>query len=233
MKFKEIINKCGPTMIRRWGSCFIVDYFTTEDVSDSFSGFSFNRKMIDVNSMTSEDLMKSLYAKDEKDKNKDFFIEALFSIMAYTYEPVVKVYQKINLDDVKDFFIKSVVGKEQSKHLKLLNDSLVTKEVLKNSSKIEKTDEKVSELTNDVAELKKRIYTLEETIRIDREKHNIECEKYKSNLKKLVGERAELNASRRDISEQLDRKRKFCNEYHEIRNTEKKIQITKFDLYGL
>ena len=39
--FKVIVQKCTKTIIRRWGSCFLVDYFTIED-KDNFSGFPFN-----------------------------------------------------------------------------------------------------------------------------------------------------------------------------------------------
>jgi len=221
--FKEIVKKCMPTMLRRWGSCFMVDFFTTEDFSNSFSGFSFNRKIIDVSLMTPGDLKKSL---NKRDVNMNFFIEALFSIMSYTYDPIIKIYQNIVSEDVKDFFMKSVIGKTQSKHLKLLNETLLTKEVLKSSSKIEKTDEKVEHVSEEVEELKKRIDTLEETIRDDREK-------YKSDIKKLIFEKAELSASRRDLLEQLDRKRKFCAENHEYKNTRNDVKITKFDLLDL
>jgi len=220
VNLKDIIKKCMPVMIRRWGSCFIVDHFTTEDVSD-ISRFSFNRKMIDVNSMTPGDLMKSLNTNDERDKNTESFIEALFSIMSHTYSPIIKTYRGISSDEVKDFFMKSVIGKGQSKNLKLQNDTLFTKEVLKISSKIEKTDEKVEHVSEEVEELKKRI---------DRESDR---KSYREQIERLISERAELSASRRDLSEQLERKRKFCSEYHECKNVEKKKKITKFDLYDL
>jgi len=236
VNLKDIIKKCMPVMIRRWGSCFIVDHFTTEDVSD-ISRFSFNRKMIDVNSMTPGDLMKSLNTNDERDKNTESFIEALFSIMSHTYSPIIKTYRGISSDEVKDFFMKSVIGKGQSKNLKLQNDTLFTKEVLKISSKIEKTDEKVEHVSEEVEELKKRIDTLEETISINREKYKADRESdrksYREQIERLISERAELSASRRDLSEQLERKRKFCSEYHECKNVEKKKKITKFDLYDL
>ena len=222
---KNIVHKCMPVMIRRWGSCFLVDYFTCED-KDNFSRFSFNKKTIDVNSMKPSDLLNSL---NTKDKNREFFIEALFSIMSHTYTPIIKTYKSLTSNEVKDFFTKSVIGKGQSKNLKLLNETLMTKEVVTSSFKIEKideklekTDKKVEHLSDDVNELKKRIGILEEKIRIDREQ-----------IKKLIFEKADLSASRRDLSEQLDRKRKFCSENHECKNTRKEVKITKFDLFDL
>lgn len=163
------------------------------------------------------------------DKHMKFFIEALFSIMSYTYDPVIKTYKNLSSNEVKDFFTKCVIGKGQSKHLKLLNETLLTNEVVRSSFKIEKMDEniektdtKVENLSDDVKELEKRIGILEETIRIDREQ-----------IKKLVFEKADLSASRRDLSEQLDRKRKFCSENHECKTNREDVKITKFDFLDL
>ena len=222
-------------MIRKWGSCFVEDYFTTEDTEANFSSFSFNRKVIDVSSMTSDDLMKSLYTKNEKDNNKDCFIESLFTIMSFTYDPIVKVDQNIKSDEVREFFRRTVLGKNELKHL------LMKTQVIKSSTiedveelniKICKLEEKNAELEENNDKLEENNVKLKERIGKLEDELEKKTEKYKSDIKTFVFEKAELKAAHRDISDQLDRKRKFCIEHHVSKTVEKK-QITKFDLFEL
>ena len=231
-KLKEIVKSCMSVMIRKWGSCFIDDYFTTEDVEDNFSGFSFNRKAIDVSSMTSDNLMESLV---KNDMNKYYFIESLFTIMSFTYDPIIKVDQNIKSDEVREFFRRTVLGKNELKHL------LMKTQVIKSSTiedveelniKICKLEEKNAELEENNDKLEENNVKLKERIGKLEDELEKKTEKYKSDIKTFVFEKAELKAAHRDISDQLDRKRKFCIEHHVSKTVEKK-QITKFDLFEL
>ena len=228
-KLKEIIKSCMSVIIRKWGSCFIDDYFTTEDVEDNFSGFSFNRKAIDVSSMTSDNLMKSLVKKDMN--NKYCFIESLFTIMSFTYDPIIKVDQNIKSDEVREFFHKTVLGKSELKHLKLLNDGFIKKESTKSPS----TVENVVELNIKIGKLEENIGILEEkNVKLEElnSKLTSEIEKKTERYDKLVRAKADLNALYRDIDYQLKRKREFCEEHHVSKTMEKK-QINKFNFLNL
>ena len=230
-KLKQIVKSCMSVMIRKWGSCFIDDYFTTEDVEDNFSSFSFNRKMIDVSLMTSDDLMKSLV---KKDNNKDCFIEALFVIMSFTYDPMIEVDHNIKSSEVREFFHKTVLGKSELKHLKLLNDGFIKKESTKSPSTVENVAElniKIGKLEENIGILEEKNGKLEEkNVKLEElnSKLTSEIEKNTERYNKLVFAKADLSASYRDIDEQLKRKREFCKEHHVSKNMEKK-QINKFD----
>ena len=202
-------------MIRTWGSCFVEDYFTTEDIEDNFSSFSFNRKVIDVSLMTSDDLMKSLYTNNEKDKNKDCFIEALFVIMSFTYDPMIKVDHNIKSFEVREFFHKTVLGKGELKELLKKKEFLKENELLKEKEVVKSsTIENVDKLNIKICELKEKNDKLE-----------YELKEKKYEYEKIVFEKDELNAENRYLSEQLERKRKFCSDHHESKMVGKK-QIT-------
>ena len=241
-KLKKIVNNCMSVMIRNWGSCFVEDYFTTEDTEDNFSSFSFNRKAIDVSSMTSDDLMKSL---DKKDMNKYYFIEALFTIMSFTYDPIVKVDHNIKSDEVREFFRKTVLGKNDLKCL-LMKTQVMKSSTVENvdelNIKICKLEEKNVKLEEKNGELEERNEKLEEKngeleernekLEEKNGKLQDELEKKNERYKSDINEKAELRASFRDIKNQLESKRKYCIDHHESKTVEKK-KITKFDLFEL
>ena len=150
---------------------------------------------------------------------------------SFTYDPIIKVDQNIKSDEVREFFRKTVLGKNDLKCL-LMKTQVMKSSTVENvdelNIKICKLEEKNVKLEEKNGELEERNEKLEEKngkLQDELEKKN---ERYKSD----INEKAELRASFRDIKNQLESKRKYCIDHHESKTVEKK-KITKFDLFEL